>query len=271
MATAAKIIIEHLSRAKIAYNKGGTVKPLLSVIEAVKLLATKKIHSMDRAKIDTLMRENLRNISSLEDVKRLAKGPLNYQKGKEKQLFTQLVPIVKKIKEEREQESLKAMRERKYKIDRCLISGKRFLEHKKISDAQEVFREAVELYEDEDTMFLMIAEALTGAGFYRESLEYLRRALEINHDDRRACEAAYAAFEGLGDMSGGEEFFGKLVDKYGALPNLLQGRARCRFKLKKYKECLADARAALAENPDMSFAAKLVKAIEAKAAKSGAK
>lgn len=271
MASAAKIIIEHLSRAKNAYNKGSTLRPLLSVIEAVKLLATKQVHSMDRARIDTMMRENLRNLNSLEDVKRFAKGPLAYQKGKEKQLFTQLVPIVKKIKEERDQESLQAMRERKYKIDRCLISGRKFLEHKKISDAQEVFREAVGLYEDEDALFLMIAEAVTGAGFYRESLEYLRRALEINHDDHRACEAAYNAFEGLNDYSGGDDFFSKLMEKYEATPNLMQGRARCRFKLKKYKDCLSDAKAALAANPDMPMAHRLVELIEAKAAKAGNK
>lgn len=264
MANPAKTITLHLSRAKASYQKGDTLRPIVSVIEAVKLLATKKIHSMDRARIDTMLRENIQNLSRIEGVKRFATKPLVYQKGKEKLLFAQLVPIAKKIKEERDRETLEAMRQRKYKIDRLLLSGRKFLEHKKVSDAQQVFREAVGLYEDEDAMFLMMADAMIGAGFPRESLEYLRRALEIDPDDRRTCEIAYNAFEGMDDAAAGEDFFEKHIEKHGQTPNLLLGRARCRFKQKKYNESLADAKAALAANPSLVMAEKLIKSIASK-------
>lgn len=271
MANPAKAITEHLARAKAAYQKGSTIRPILSVIEAVKLLATTKVHSMDRGRIDTLLRENIANLNKIEDVKKYADKPIVFQKGKEKQLFAQLVPLVKKIKEERDRETFEAMRERKYKIDRLLISGKKYLEHKKISDAQESFREAAELYEDEDAMFLMIAEAMIAAGFPRESMEYLRRALEIDHDDRRACEAVVKAYEAMGDPGAGEEFFTKYMDKYSQQPNLLLGRAQCRFKLKKYRESVADAKAALAANPDLTEANKLIRLIAARVKKEKAK
>lgn len=271
MAKEAKIITEHLARAKAAYQKGSTIRPILSVIEAVKLVATSKLHSMDRGRIDTLMRENVANLNKIPEVKRFAPAALAYQKGKEKQLFAQLVPIVKKIKEERDRESLEAMRERKYKIDRLLITGKKYLEHKKISDAQESFREAVGLYEDENAMFLMIAESLIEAGFPRESMEYLRRSLDIDPDDRRACDAVYRAYGAMKDLDGCEDFFTKYIDKQGDRPYLRFGRAQCRFKLAKYKESLADAKAALAGNSEMTEAQKLIRRIAAKVKKEKAK
>jgi tetratricopeptide (TPR) repeat protein len=71
-------------------------------------------------------------------------------------------------------------------------------------------------------------------------------------------------------LSAGEEFFGKYIDKYGDQPNLLLGRARCRFKLKKYREALADANKALEQAPDFVQAEKLVRLIRAKAGKAKA-
>jgi tetratricopeptide (TPR) repeat protein len=257
MADPAKKIMENLSRAKAAYIRGETLRPMLAVAEAVKLMATAKVHSMDRGRIDTLLRENLANISRLEDFRRHGGEPLSYARGEEKKLFARLVPVIKKIKEERDRESMEAMRERKYKIDRLLVSGRKFLEHKKIEDAREQFRQAAELYEDEDAMFTMMAEAMIRAGFGRESLEHLRRALEIDPSDRKACELAYQAAETAGDMSMAEEFFAKAIGKHSANAHLLLGLARARLKRKKYAEALEAAEQSLEHDPDLVMAGKV--------------
>ena len=258
MAKPAKIVEEHLSRAKAAFFKGETLKPLLSLAEALKLVVTRNIPSMDMPRIASLLRENFQNIGKIEAVKKIHPAPFIYKKGDEKKLLAALISVIKKVREEMERETLEAMRQRKMKIDQLIIQGRKYLEKKNILEAQRSFRGAVEEYVDEDAMFLVIADSLVSAGYSKEPLEYLKRALEIDPDNRKACELAYAAFEKAGDFSAAEVFFQNAVQKHGETAHLLLGLARARMKLKKFPEAADAARKALALDPGLAVAQKII-------------
>lgn len=211
----AKAAIEHLNRAKVAYLKGEALKPLVSVAEAVKIMATSTIHSMDIGPVATLLREMLGSLNKDEKVKAHAAGAFSYVKGQEKQLYGLLAGAARKLKEEMDRETLEAMRERKLKIDRAIIAGQKLLDHGNVPEAQRSFREAVELHVDEDAMFLIIPEKLQKANCFKESLEYLKRALKITPNERKACELTAEAYVQIQDPAAGAALFADLVAKGG--------------------------------------------------------
>jgi len=264
MAKSAKIVEEHLSRAKVAFLKGETLKPLVSLAEALKLVLTKNIPSMDMPRIGSLLRENFQNMSKMEAVKKIHPAPFIYKKGEEKNLLRTLLPVIKGVREEMERESLEAMRERKMKIDQFIIQGRKYLEKNNILEAQRSFRGAVEEYVDEDALFTIIADNLVTAGYSKEPLEYLKRALEIDPENRKACELAYVAFEKAGDFSAAEGFFESTVKKRGETAHLLLGLGRARVKLKKFPEAMEAAKKALDLDPDLAMAQKIIALAERK-------
>lgn len=211
----AKVAMEHLNRAKATYLKGEALRPLVSVAEAVKIMAASPIHSMEIGLVATLLREMLGNLNKDEKVKPHAGGTLAYVKGQEKQLYGQLAGAARKLKEEMDRESLEAMRERKLKIDRAIIAGQKLLDQGNVPEAQRSFREAAELHVDEDAMFLIIPDKLQKAGHFKESLEYLKRALKINPNERKACELAAEAYAQVGDPAAGVALFTEVAAKGG--------------------------------------------------------
>lgn len=266
----AKTTTEHLNRAKAAYLKGEVLRPLVSVAEAVKVMATSTIHSMEMGPIGSLLREMLSSLNKEERVRKFAPQPLSYVKGQEKQLYAGLAAAAKKIKEEMDRETMEAMRERKLKIDRAILAGQRYLEHGNAPEAQRSFREAVEAHVDEDAMFVIIPEKLQKAGCYRESLEYLKRAAKIHPHDRKTCELAAEAFEQTGDASGGAAFFTDLLEKggEGACPYL--GLARMHVKAKNLQEAAAALKKTLELDPELADAQRLAAKVKRAAAKAGA-
>mgnify|MGYP000871463194 CR=1 FL=1 len=268
----AKLAIEHLNRAKAAYLKGEALRPLVSVAEAVKVMAVSPIHSMDIGPVATLLRELLASLNKEERVRRHGGGGFAYVKGQEKQLYGALAGAARKLKEEMDRESLEAMRERKLKIDRAIIAGQRFLEHGNAPEAQRSFREAVELHVDEDAMFLIIPEKLQKAGCFRESLEYVKRALKMNPNERKACELAAEAYEQAKDAAAGVAFFTDLAAKGGDGPYPLLALARLGLAAKKLPEAAAALKKCLELAPDQPDAKRLAAQLRkaAAAAKAGA-
>lgn len=267
----AKVAIEHLNRAKAAYLKGEALRPLVSVAEAVKVMATSPIHSMDIGPVATLLREMLGNLNKDEKVRPHAGGAaLAYVKGQEKQLYNALAGAARKLKEEMDRESLAAMRERKLKIDRAIIAGQKLLEQGNTPEAQRSFREAVEMHVDEDAMFLIIPEKLQKAGCFKESLEYLKRALKINPNERKACELAAEAYART-DPAAGAAFFADLAAKGGDGVQPSLALSRLNLAANKLPEAAAALKRCLELEPGLPDAKRLATQIKkaAAAAKAG--
>lgn len=265
----AKLAIEHLNRAKAAYLKGEALRPLVSVAEAVKVMATHPIHSLDIAPVASLLREMLASLNKDEKVRPHAGGALAYAKGQEKQLYGALAGAARKLKEEMDRESLEAMRQRKLKIDRAIIGGQKLLEQGNVPEAQRSFREAVELHVDEDAMFLVIPEKLQKAGCFKESLEYLKRALKLNPNERKACELAAEAYAQT-DPAAGAAFFADLAGKGGDGTQPSLALARLCLAANKLPEAAAALKRCLELEPGLPDAKRLAAQVRKAAAQAKA-
>jgi len=267
MVNPVQTVIQHLSRAKAAFLKGETLRPLVSVAEALKIVITTRIHSQDMAKIASLLRENLQNLGKMEDVAARLSAPLAYQPGAEKKVLAQLVPVIKAIHADARREGMGAVRERKLKIDHAIIHGTKALQGGKIDEAQGYFREAVDCYVDEHAMFLIVADRLQAAGAFKESFEYLRSALGANPDDRKACEMVVTASEKVANPDRGLTLLQKTAEKKGAGPNLHFALARLLAVKKQWAEAEAHAQAAVQAKDDLLDAQKFLRRLRARAAK----
>ena len=267
MANPVQTVIQHLSRAKAAFLKGESLRPLVSVAEALKIVITTRIHSQDMAKIASLLRENLQNLGKMEAVTSRLSTPLAYQPGAEKKILAQLVPVIKAIHADARREGMGAVRERKLKIDHAIIHGTKALQGGKLDEAQGYFREAVDSYVDEHAMFLIIADRLQAAGAFKESFEYLRSALGVNPDDRKACEMVVTASEKVANPDRGLTLLHKIAEKKGAGPNLDFALARLLAVKKQWAEAETHARAAVQAKDDLLDAQKFLRRLLARSAK----
>lgn len=267
MASPVQTVIQHLSRAKAAFLKGETLRPLVCVAEALKIVLTTKLHSQDMAKVAGLLRENVQNLGKLEGVASRVSSPLGYQPGAERKLLALLLPVIKALHAETKRESMGAVRERKLKIDHAIIHGTKALQGGKVDEAQGYFREAVDLYVDEHAMFLIIADRLQAAGAFKESFEYLRGALALNPDERKACEMVVAASEKVANPDRGLTLLQKIAEKKGAGPHLHLALARLLVLKKQWPEAEGHARAAAQAKDDLLDAHKLLRRLTARAAK----
>lgn len=267
MAKPVQTVIQHLNRAKAAFLKGDTLRPLVSIAEALKIIVTTQIPSREMGQITTLLRENIANIPKMQEAAALIKEPIAYQPGGEKKVLAQLIPLVKAIHAERKREGLSAVRERKLKIDHAIIHGTNALQGGKVDEARKYFREATDLYVDEHAMFLIIAERLQAAEAWKESFEYLRSALGANANDRKACDMVVAASEKIGNLDRGMTLLKKIADKQGATAHLNYAMARLHAARKQWAEAEKLAGAAVEQDGGLMDAKKFQRKVAAKAAK----
>ncbi|MBU1003706.1 MAG: hypothetical protein KKE73_14425 [Proteobacteria bacterium] len=261
-------IVQHLSRAKSAFLKGETLRPMVSVVEALKVMLTAQLHSTEMQQVSSLLRDILQNISKLEVVSSRRKEPFVYEKGEEKQLLAQLVPLIKAIHGDKKKESMEAVRARKLNIDRAINHAQNALSAGKLDEAKEYFRQAAHLYVDEDAMFLIIATKLQAGEFFKESFEYLRPALQKNNNDRKACEMLVAASKKVGNPDRGLTLLTKIREKQGDAPHLLFAMAQLSAAKKQFMESVKLCKQALALDGELVVVKKFLRKVEAKAAKS---
>lgn len=183
-----KTIKEDLARCKSAYLKNDDLRALSTLAAALKGFVSVKLGSTEKSEIESQMREAFSNVSKIPRVLKLVPKGIPYAKGQEPKLFQYVAAVYKKVQEELERESIAQMRERKGRIDQCLIKGQKLLDDGNLLEAQRLFREAVSLHVDEEGLFPMIALKLMDKGHYKASLEYLRGAIETGPKNARAYD-----------------------------------------------------------------------------------
>lgn len=203
----------HVGRARAAQKKYQDLRCAMSLIEALKILIQNQYSALELAKVQTLLAGVVRDFAAMDKVKALATKPITYSKGKEKELAKVLIPLAKAMHEEERKENLEAARLRKAKIDGAISNGRSYLSAKKFDAAKKSFREALEHYSDEHSLFNFIASILIEAGELKEALSYLHRAMDTEGEGERALDLAQMVFAKLKDPAAAEKFYGKLAAK----------------------------------------------------------
>lgn len=176
-------IKEQLSRIKIYYLRNETVRALGVALTGLKGIV--KSNTPPPTEIRSLLREGIQPLLHDALIQKYLPAPTTYQPGQEKQLFTVLSEVYKKIIEEQEKETYLKTRERKQALDQAFNLGIKLLEQKKISEADKAFTEALTYYKDEERLFYLIAKALIKAHEPTRAFDYIKKGLTYhpNNDD----------------------------------------------------------------------------------------
>ena len=249
-----KSIKEDLARCKTCYQRNEDLRSLGHLGAALKAFLSVKLPITERSEVEGLFREAFANISKMDRVLKLMPKGVPYLKGQEDKLFRYVVALHKKVKEERDMESLEQMRERKLKIDQLLLKGQKLLDEGNLLEAQRNFREAVSNHVDEDGLFPLLAQRLMEKGHHKASLEYLKGAIEVGPDNARAYDLLFTAVETCGETEAGIKALAEAKKKCGNHPLLLSASAKLLGIAGKWAEALAEADKALSFSPDLAQA-----------------
>lgn len=257
MKITAKTIKEDLARSKSAYLKKEDLRCLATLASALKGFVSVKLPGNERMEIESHFREAFSNAGKIPRVLKFAPKGIPYLKGEEAKLFQYVAALYKKVQEDIEHESYEQMRERKLKIDQCIVKGQKYLDDGNLLEAQRNFREAVTLRVDEDGLFPLLAMRLMDKGHHKASLEYLRSAIETSPENARAHDLLVTAVLKSGETEAGLKLLAEAVKKTGQTPLMLASIAQLKGQAGRWAEALADAQAALAAQPELTQAAKL--------------
>ncbi|MBF0480470.1 MAG: hypothetical protein HQK81_00715 [Desulfovibrionaceae bacterium] len=263
MTSTPKTIQEDLARAKSFYQRNDVQRSLMSLGSALRGLLECRIAGPEKARIDTMLREGYQNANKFDKVREFAPKGLAYVKGDEKSMLAALLPVVRQIDEALKRESLEAMRARKLLIDQMVIKGNKLLADKNINEAMRCFREAAAEFKDETGLFPLVATRLIDTGNFKQSIEFSRRAVFESPANPRAYDLLQTGLIKSGDWDAGDKFFAEAQKQLGDNAFLLQLLAVVKAKRGDFPGAAAAAAKALALDPALEQAAKILKIAKA--------
>ena len=185
-----------LSKAKLYATRGDFINSLKFMLQGLRDVSINA--GAPPTEIRALIREVSQIYANEQRIKSNAKASLIYSPGQEKTLYATLKKVYDAIAEKAVSETYDETLERKRKLDKHLILGKRYLADGKIADADAMFQESLKLYKDEKHLFPYIAKILSEANQDARALFYLKKAAEVdpkNEDVRKMIQALLAKRE----------------------------------------------------------------------------
>lgn len=175
----AREIREQIGRVKPYYLRNEILRAVTSLVSALGGIG----NTMPGMDLRGPLREAIQLISRDQKVKDFLKGPLAYQPGQERLIYTQLVQVQAMLQSAENFESREDALKRKLQLDQAFNRGLRSLEQNRVSEADTEFNLAISFYKNEDRIFYMIAAALLAAGEVRRAYPYAKQGMEVQGKD----------------------------------------------------------------------------------------
>lgn len=131
----------------------------------------------------TEIRSHIREVVSLystaQPIRALIKQGMSYNPGNERALYSLTKKLLAVLTNTVEKEKYEDAIERKKKLDKYLILGKKYLQEGKLADADQMFQGAVECYRDERVLFSVIAKMYMEANQDARAISFWQKAVEV--------------------------------------------------------------------------------------------
>ncbi len=167
---------EAFGKVKPYFLRNETLRALGSMLVGLKDVVASK--AQPPVEVRSMIREATQLLARDEEIRKHAKGPIAYQPGQERALFTALAAIYKILQDAQNFESDEAIKARKLKLDQYCNAGLKLLGQGKTSEADAAFAESMKYYRDEHRLFHYIAKSLVDAKQFRRALPYVKKGLE---------------------------------------------------------------------------------------------
>ncbi len=176
----AKDIRDLLIKAKVCYTQKKNIECVGAIIMALRNMGD----GAQPVEVCSALREVVLLVGKEEMVTEVLGHPLTYTSGQEKELLVPFAKVFKIAMENKDAESHEVALARKIKIDKAFNEGKSLLARNNVSEADQVFSEAITFYRDEHTLFSLIGEALMQANAPKRAFPYLKRGIEVDPNNK---------------------------------------------------------------------------------------
>ncbi len=244
-----KTIKENIARAK-AY---GQRKDYLRCLHALGLslddMAQSQVFGREKFEIGILVDEVIRQLLSMEELKRVLPRTLKYTKGQEKKLAAMLMRIHNTIKDALDKAAVEKIRKQKNQIDKFVLTGQKFLDDKDVKEAKKYFRKITEAFPEERGLLQDVGARLVKSGFPAEGVEYLERAITQTPSDSRPYISLLMAWELLAEHDKALEIIKEISRRFGANESVYVRQSKLFLAKRMYTEAYDAAAAVLKINP----------------------
>ncbi|MDR1857768.1 MAG: hypothetical protein LBR22_11570 [Desulfovibrio sp.] len=176
-----RLIRENLGKAKVSCGRQELRRALFLALAAMKELGGKQFPFDLRGDF----RDLISNLQSDPEFRKVCPKHIAYQPGSEQTVQAMLADALRALSGVANEEGYEATLDRKLKLDRNIIEGKRKLAEGKPSEADAAFAEAMKYYKDEVAVFPMIARLFMESKEYVRALGHLREGLKAVPDSEQ--------------------------------------------------------------------------------------
>lgn len=258
----AKEIKTRIGKAKIYLNKRQAVRCMAELLGAVKIhiACQKKLVGAEKIEIEYTLDELMSGLSALPELQPYLPEPLSYKRGGERDAFSRMIEILKRISKdlesggaEEDPEEVEARRKRNALLDRMedfLLKGDQMM-------VAACIKKLVEESGGDSYVLMDVAERYYRAHDWRSVLQYALEAIRKNPKEMRAYKLAINAHRFLSEYDEALGLYKKAIAVFGHHANIYVNLAKLYQEWGKLKPAFDAARMTLRLDPDNEEAQQL--------------
>ena len=240
-------------------RQGKLASAVQAVIAAIRLMLSTPLMKAEKDEFSGMIREALDYINNSNEIRKLHPVPLEYEPGKEKQLFEGLIELVE-ILEKKDmsgvEDIVNSLRARQ---DAALAKGQEHLDNVDYDSARTVFRAISGEFPKDGKLKSDIGEKFLNAGCYQDAAEYYIEAVDLDPVALHNYNRLAIAFRKMGEFPQAEEYYKRALPLAPNDPYLLFNVARLYLEWGKWNQAVEYGEKSLLISPDFAEAGKLVK------------
>ena len=193
----------------------------------------------------------------------ITKGPfLRYKAGNETLLIKKLTAFRIKMEEAEQQEKERAAKRRGQQKNEWLSLGREHLRQQNFPKGKVYLRRVAETYGEEPDVVREVGRLFLDAGLLTEAAEMFAQALERFPADQHAWRLAIDAYDGLGEFKKAETLYLDAVKAFGGHPLTFLNIAKFYMKWNRKDDAYEYAVRALDMDPDLKEAIEIRDKVE---------
>lgn len=244
-----KSIKENIARAKSYGQRKDYMRCLFALSISLDELADSQVFGREKFEIGILVDEVFRQLLAMDELKKVLPRGLKYTRGQEKKMSKVLRKIHDTIKNAIEKAAIEKIRKQKNQIDKYILTGQKNLDEKNVKEAKKYFRRITEAFSEERGLLQDVGGRFVKAGFARDGIEYLERAIAQNPTDSRPYISLLLAWEMLAEQDQALTVIKDIVRRFGANESLFIRQSKLFLAKRMYAEAYDAAASALKINP----------------------
>lgn len=269
--TPAKMVKEHMARAKSALARDEVLKGLESACSGLEHFVNNRIIGKEKFEVEVHISEFMNDFNKHSEVREFfyARGKhatpfVKYGRGKEKKLLEKLEGVERELQlASRKEEELQEQQEEQKKED-MVFKAHTLIEAGDYARAKGVIRRLSESWGDEPGLLTDMGRRFNEAGQYYDAVEFLEMAIAKFPSDPKAYSLAVKAYMKTQEFEKCEKLFLAALKRFGAHPRTQLNLAKLYFAWRKYDEAYDYAKQAFTADESLKDAKKIMDKLESR-------